>query len=91
MRHIHHRLFGKTLQARSPLWRKMAMGVAGVSTAYWLDSEFNACTFQRNIRTLWNGLCITVDYKLFFHPGADVNSIHQRVAERILYTCQKNA
>lgn len=56
-----------------------------------MDSELNAQTFQRNIRTLWNGLCITLDYKLFFHPGADVNTIHQRVAERILYTCQKNA
>jgi aarF domain-containing kinase len=83
--------FSTISRSPQPIWRKAAIGVAGLSTAYWIDSEFNACTFQRNIRTLWNGLCITLDYKLFFHPGADVSSIHQRVAERILYTCQKNA
>lgn len=67
----------------------VSVGVMG--TGYWIDSEFNAKTVQRNLRTLWNGLLITADYKIFFRPGADLDAIHQRVADRILQTCQKNA
>ena len=69
---------------------KLGAGMAMFTAAYYIDSEFNAKTFQRNLRTLYHGICLTFNYKFRFKPGADINAIHQDAAERILVTCQKN-
>jgi len=64
--------------------------VAAFTGLYYLDQEFYARTFQRNFRTIWNGICLTLDYKLNFQPGKDIEAVHQRSAERILKVCQQN-
>ena len=70
--------------------RFLAGSATALAGAYLLDSEFNAKAFQRNFRTLWNGLCITYEYKVNFREDSDVNLIHEKVADRILHTCQQN-
>lgn len=74
----------------SPRTRRFIVTGFGLTAFYWIDSELYAKTFQRNIRTFWNGLWITYNYKFRFREGADIAEIHRDAAERILYTCQKN-
>jgi aarF domain-containing kinase len=69
----------------------MAVGAATLTALYVIDTEFNARTIQRTLRTLYNGVWITYEYKINFEPGADVDAIHRRVATRILDTCKRNA
>jgi hypothetical protein len=69
---------------------KTLLAATGLLGFYYWDTEFNAKALQRNFRTLWNGILITWDYKVNFTPAADIDAIHQRTADRILYTCQKN-
>lgn len=86
----------KLYQQQKPtnLWQKRAwraaIGISAFTTFYYVDSEWNACTIQRNLRTLYNGIALTLEYKLRFKPGADIEQIHRNCAERILSTCQKN-
>ena len=73
-----------------PPIRRTFVGLTGFTSIYYLDAEWNAKTFQRNLRTLWTGICLTADYKLSFREGNDVEAVHKRNAERILDVCQRN-
>lgn len=75
-----------------PLFRRTATALALGTTAWALDKYAYDSTLKRNIRTLYNGLLITLDYKLNFVPGnaSDIEALHERVAKRILDVCKKN-
>ncbi|KAF7729934.1 hypothetical protein EC973_003347 [Apophysomyces ossiformis] len=63
---------------------------------YAVDSRTEAQLFQRNLRTVYNGLALAVDYKLNFRPEpgpkgtALIESLHERVANRIFDVFEKN-
>lgn len=58
---------------------------------YMLDEHVYASTLQRNLRTVYTGIRVIIDYKLRLHADGDnVDEIHQRVAQRILDTCLRN-
>lgn len=59
---------------------------------YLIDDKYNARTLQRNGLTVWNGLCIGLDYKINFRPGKGdkIDDLHERVAQRILRVCKSN-
>ncbi|KAI9208141.1 ABC1 family-domain-containing protein [Polychytrium aggregatum] len=66
---------------------------AGFVAAGWLaDEHLNYSTFGRNLRTLFVGALVTLDYKLNFVPGKaeSIGNLHQRVANRVLEVCQEN-
>lgn len=71
------------------LKKLVAVSIGGVAL-YQVDTHLNARTFQRNLLTAYNGVMIAYEYKVRFKPGSDISAIHQRVAERILHTCQEN-
>lgn len=56
------------------------------------DRRFNARTLQRTLRVLYMGLSLALDYKLNFDPDslAAMESLHQRCANLILQTCERN-
>ncbi|RIA79080.1 ABC1 family-domain-containing protein [Glomus cerebriforme] len=59
---------------------------------YLIDDRYNARTLQRNSLTIWNGICIGLDYKINFRPdkGDKIDDLHERVAQRILRVCKSN-
>ncbi|KAJ3283515.1 hypothetical protein HK104_010342 [Borealophlyctis nickersoniae] len=67
--------------------------LAGAGLAVWgVDRYAYSSVLERNLRSLGMGLVIIADYKLNFQPGnaEGIDQLHQRVAERILWVCQKN-
>ncbi|KAI3649752.1 hypothetical protein MP228_005384 [Amoeboaphelidium protococcarum] len=70
--------------------RRLLTFGAVLGVGYVVDDRLYAKSIQRNLRTLYNGVMITYEYKVNFGPNADIDAIHQRVADRILHTCQKN-
>ncbi|KAJ1970235.1 hypothetical protein IWQ62_000062 [Dispira parvispora] len=59
---------------------------------YWYDRHYQASSLIRTCRTLYHDAAIIADYKWNFQPDkADrIDSLHTRVAQRILHVCQKN-
>eukprot|EP01117_Protostelium_nocturnum_P012258 TRINITY_DN4509_c0_g1_i1.p1 TRINITY_DN4509_c0_g1~~TRINITY_DN4509_c0_g1_i1.p1 ORF type:complete len:538 (+),score=177.24 TRINITY_DN4509_c0_g1_i1:126-1739(+) len=73
--------------------RKLGVGIASsvVGLFAW-DYQFNAETIRRNLRTVYNGIHIALDYKLNFteKTAASYDELHERVAQRLLRVCRKN-
>ncbi|KAF8526696.1 atypical/ABC1/ABC1-B protein kinase [Gautieria morchelliformis] len=55
------------------------------ATIYVFDRQFNASSIGRNLRTLYTGALVAVDYKMNFKPGHmdNITALHERVAERL--------
>ena len=56
----------------------------------YLDQKYYYSNLTRCCRTLYNGIGIVLDYKVFFNESSDVSKVHSRVAHRILHTCREN-
>ncbi|KAI9096656.1 ABC1 family-domain-containing protein [Phlyctochytrium arcticum] len=82
-------VFGRLLSSRL---RRPTYLAAGLGTAWALDHYAYDATFFRNIRTLYTGAIITIDYKWNFVPGnaESIEALHERVAKRILDVCKEN-
>ncbi|RIB09016.1 ABC1 family-domain-containing protein [Gigaspora rosea] len=72
--------------------RRFTFIASVVGGIYLVDDKFNARTLQRNVLTVWNGVCIGLDYKINFRPGKGdkIDDLHERVAKRILNVCLSN-
>ncbi|CAG8682740.1 7609_t:CDS:2, partial [Acaulospora morrowiae] len=72
--------------------RRLAFLISASGGIYFADDKMNARTLQRNTLTVWNGLCIGLDYKINFRPGMGdkIDDLHERVANRILNVCRSN-
>ncbi|PKK75131.1 ABC1-domain-containing protein [Rhizophagus irregularis] len=72
--------------------RSLALLSSTIGGIYLIDDKYNARTLQRNSLTIWNGICIGLDYKINFRPekGDKIDDLHERVAQRILRVCKFN-
>ena len=72
--------------------KKFYYTAIGLTSLYCLDRFYYASTFERNLRTIYNAIVFTIDYKLNFQPGDSklIEALHERVAKRILNVCKKN-
>ncbi|CEH14647.1 Predicted unusual protein kinase [Ceraceosorus bombacis] len=83
-------------QPRQAKRRRLPLILALLVTAgaglYGVDEYLNARILQRNIRTLWCGLTIALDYKINFDPknAESVAALHERCADRLLAVCDEN-
>ena len=75
-----------------PRVRKLGLFVGVGAGGYLLDKYAYSSTIQRNTRTVWNALIITLDYKLNFTPGdsSKIDALHERVARRMYNVCKEN-
>ncbi|KAJ3134789.1 hypothetical protein HDU90_004819 [Geranomyces variabilis] len=84
--------FRTLLPGRSRLARAGLVATGLVGVGYGFDTFAYDQTLQRNVRTLYNGAIVTLDYKLNFVPGKveSIDALHERVAARILDVCRRN-
>lgn len=67
--------------------RKITTGLAVATFAgYWVDRLFYYSTATRNVRALWCGLVVGVDYKLNFvkEKAEDIEKLHYRYTKSFL-------
>ncbi|KAI8987496.1 ABC1 family-domain-containing protein [Mycotypha africana] len=76
---------------------KFALGTTITCTsAYAYDSNTEAQVLSRNVRTLYNGIALAVDYKFNFKPqkseeaGLQIEQLHERTANRVFDTFERN-
>jgi len=72
--------------------RKIAIASAVGGAIYKIDKDYNASVLKRNVKTVYNGAIIAVDYKFNFRPdnAASIENIHERVAKRLFEVCRDN-
>lgn len=69
---------------------RVGVGLGLVAGLAALDHFLFYDTAKRNLRTLWAGLKLTVDYKLHFNDESDIESLHMRSAQLVHSVCTKN-
>jgi aarF domain-containing kinase len=74
--------------------RKLIYASALTGVLYGLDTQFNASSITRSLRTFGMGVLVAVDYKLNFRPepflGGDITDLHRRNAERLFNLLRQN-
>lgn len=72
--------------------KRLGIAITAGTAVYAFDKYFYYSTLQRNLKTLYTGLYITIDYKLNFNAdNADkIDELHERTANRILELCKAN-
>lgn len=72
--------------------RKLGLLTASITTIYLLDKYAYYSTLERNLRTLFVGGAIALDYKLNFNPqnAQHISDLHARVCDRVLKLCREN-
>jgi aarF domain-containing kinase len=72
--------------------KRIGIASAGVASVWAFDKYFYYSTIQRNLKTLFAGAIITIDYKLNFNADNvdNIDALHERTAKRILDVCKSN-
>ncbi|KAF2787566.1 ABC1-domain-containing protein [Melanomma pulvis-pyrius CBS 109.77] len=74
--------------------RRLFVISALLSTAYVVDTQFNAASLTRSSRTFGTGLLVGIDYKINFraHPplAASIEALHARNAQRMFDLLRHN-
>ncbi|KZT69737.1 ABC1-domain-containing protein [Daedalea quercina L-15889] len=82
----HSTLPNSRADFRIPKYARRSLYFAGtLGVLYFADTEFNASSVTRNLRTFWTCAMIALDYKLNFTPelSDQIPALHARVADLV--------
>lgn len=65
-------------------WRKLMIGIAGTSAVIYLgDTYLGHGIIKRNFRSISALVALSIDYKMHFKEDYDIDSLHERNAQRL--------